>query len=536
MKEEPQIIKEMRSYEKNEAITNSIDDVHMVNEAEQSTICDFKNDAVLQNVTKTVGRIPEEAELYKTLVENLLEGIVILDFKGTILFANSAMMQTFGFDNIEEIIGQNALDFIDKKFHGRVIRDQLLVRLGKGGFLDSYQAITKDGRKIWIEGLGCKIKYHGQTANVVFIRDISDRRKTWDKLIKLEKKYRAIAEMSADGIITLDPLGTLTYVNPAFLRMINYKQDKILDTVFRDYLQESSLYLFQQLLVDSRKKNKEIHNVELEIVNAEKNIVPIELSITPITEEKEFYGFICTVHDITERKKMEDAIRKSERLKTEFMNIAAHELKSPVTPIKGYLDLIISDDQSNDKIKKWAQVGLRNADRLLFLVNDILDVSRLENDTMRFDMRKIDTTELLRETTEDMRPTIEGKKLTFNVYIPDNLPPLFGDYNRLHQVFKNLFVNAIKFTDEGSISFRAEKKDDTLSILVEDTGIGIRPDDIKNLFKKFFQAETADNRKHEGTGLGLFICREILRKHKGDISVESTLGKGTTFHIALPTI
>ncbi len=536
MKEQPKIIKDMHSSEKNELSPGPLQNDQTTNEIGKSTICAFKDSELQQNALKTANIAPDDIELYKTLVENLLEGIIIIDFKGAILYANSAIIKLFGFNNTDEVIGQNVLDFIDTKFHNQIIRDQLLVRLGKGGFLDSYQAITKDDRRIWIEGLGCKINYKGQLANVVFLRDISDRRKTWEKIVKLEKKYRAIAEMSADGIITLDPLGNITYVNPAFLKMTKHSQVEVLDTVFRQYLQESSIYLLQQILVDSRKKNKEVCNVELEIVNADKTIVPIELSVTPIIEEENFSGFVCTIHDISERKKMVDAIKKSERLKTEFMNIAAHELKSPVTPIKGYLDLIISDDQSNDKIKKWAKVGLRNADRLLFLVNDILDVSRLENDTMKFDMKKIQTSEFLLDITEDMRPTIEGKNLTFNVNIPDDLPPILGDDFRLQQVFRNLFVNAIKFTDEGSISFSAEKKDNKVSVLIQDTGIGIRKEDMKELFKKFFQAETGDNRKHEGTGLGLFISREILRKHKADISVESMLGKGTTFHIKIPTL
>ena len=107
------------------------------------------------------------------------------------------------------------------------------------------------------------------------------------------------------------------------------------------------------------------------------------------------------IHDISERKKIENEMRKSEQLKTEFMNIAAHELKSPVTPIKGYLELIISDEESNEKIKKWAQVSLRNSERLLILVNDILDVSRLDNDTMKFEMKQIDTSSMLKEIAED---------------------------------------------------------------------------------------------------------------------------------------
>jgi signal transduction histidine kinase len=216
------------------------------------------------------------------------------------------------------------------------------------------------------------------------------------------------------------------------------------------------------------------------------------------------------------------------------MNIAAHELKSPVTPIKGYLDLIISDKETSEKIKSWAKVSLRNSERLLNLVNDILDVSRLDTDTMRFEMERLDVVEILDEIAEDMKPVVENKNLKFIIKIPRDLPNIMGDRHRLPQVLKNLFVNAIKFTDNGSISIEAEKKENHILITINDTGIGISIDELKKIFSKFYQAYTGDDRKNEGTGLGLFICKEILLKHKGEIWVESELGKGSKFIIKLP--
>ena len=213
-----------------------------------------------------------------------------------------------------------------------------------------------------------------------------------------------------------------------------------------------------------------------------------------------------------------------------------YELKSPVTPIKGYLDLIISDKDTNDKIKGWAKISLRNAERLLKLVTDILDVSRLDTDTMRFEIEKVSTVEILDEIVEDMRPVIEGKDLKFITNIPRDLPDAMGDRNRLSQVLKNLLVNAIKFTDNGSISVEAEKRDDHILIAVKDTGIGISKDELKKIFNKFYQAYTGDDRKNEGTGLGLYICKEIVRKHNGEIWAESKLQEGSQFYIKLPYI
>lgn len=365
-------------------------------------------------------------------------------------------------------------------------------------------------------------------------KDITQRHRAWEELVKLEEKYRVLAETSADGVVTIDALGRLTYVNPSFEKMLNRRKSQILATMLREYLSEDSVYFFQQVFIDSRKKDEKIENVELELVHADGDIVPIEVNIAPFKKEDDFAGMVCTIRDITERRKVEDELKKSERLKTEFMNIAAHELKSPVTPIKGYLDLIISDEEANDKIKNWAKVSLRNSDRLLRLVNDILDVSRLDTDTMSFEMIKLPIIDILDEIAEDMKPAVEGKGLKFITDIPRDLPKIMGDKHRLAQVLKNLLVNALKFTDNGSISIIAEKQKENILIKIADTGIGISKDEVKKVFNKFYQAYTGDDRKNEGTGLGLFICREIIQKHNGDIWVESKIKEGSTFYIKIP--
>ncbi len=365
-------------------------------------------------------------------------------------------------------------------------------------------------------------------------KNITQRQRAWNELVKLEERYRVLAETSADGVITIDALGRLTYVNPSFEKLCERRKSQILATLFRDYLSDDSVYFFQQVFIDARKKDEKIENVELEFVHANGTVIPLEVNMAPFKKNNEFAGMVCTIRDITERRRIENELKKSERLKTEFMNIAAHELKSPVTPIKGYLDLIISDKNTSEKVKNWAKISLRNSERLLNLVNDILDVSRLDTDTMRFEMDRLDIVEILDEIVEDMKPVIENKNLKFFTKIPRDLPNIMGDRHRLPQVLKNLFVNAIKFTDHGSISIEAEKKEDAILISIKDTGVGISKSELKKIFTKFYQAYTGDDRKNEGTGLGLFICREILKKHNSEIWAESQLGRGSNFMIKLP--
>jgi PAS domain S-box-containing protein len=368
------------------------------------------------------------------------------------------------------------------------------------------------------------------------IEDITDRKKIWDALVKSEEKYRILAETSADGVFTTDALGRLTYVNPSFEKMLGRRKSQILATPFRRYLLEDSIYFFQQVFIDVRKKNEKIENIELELVTEEGSILPIEVNMAPLEKQDEFSGVVCTVRDITQRRDIEDGLKKNERLKTEFMNIAAHELRSPVTPIKGYLDLIIHDNGTDEKIKNWAKISLRNAERLLKLVNDILDVARLDSDTMRFDMEKLDPIELITEIAEDVKPAIINKKLEFRVTVPEVLPHILGDKIRLSQVLKNLIGNALKFTDTGYIALEVEKRENHILISVIDTGIGISKDELKKIFTKFYQAYTGEDRNNEGTGLGLFISKEIVKKHNGNIWAESEVGKGSRFVVELPYV
>jgi PAS domain S-box-containing protein len=480
--------------------------------------------------------LTESENRFRNIFDGTSDFLLYLE-KGIIIDINEITMNLGGFKK-QDIIGKTFSDLKglfskeDMKRHLEAIK-----HVNDGVKLRDYESDikSKEGHTYnFLFSADCIRDEKGIKGILIRGQDITQRRKVWDELVKLEEKYRVLAETSADGVLTVDPLGRLTYVNPSFEKMCARRKSQILSTLFRDYLSDDSVYFFQQIFVDARKKDEKIENVELELVHANGNIIPIEVNMAPFKKEDEFSGMVCTIRDITERRRVEDELKKSERLKTEFMNIAAHELRSPVTPIKGYLDLIISDKNASKRVKDWAKVSLRNTERLLRLVNDILDVSRLDTDTMRFEMEKLNPVELLDEIAEDMKAAIENKGLKFFAKIPRDLPKIMGDKHRLPRVLKNLMVNAVKFTDHGSISIEAEKKADHILITIKDTGIGISKDELNKIFNKFYQAYTGDDRKNEGTGLGLFICKEILQKHNSEIWVESQLGKGSKFMVKIP--
>jgi len=496
---------------------------------------------ILRDLRESHRRDRAEKELiqsenkFKDIFDSTSDFLLYLE-KGIILDTNVSALKIMDLKK-EDVIGRSLFNFKDFFSFYNVNQNDFInkVRNCEQVIDHECEIKNKDGTKYKFLFSCDQIKAKGDIVGVLLRgRDITQRHRAWEELVKLEEKYRVLAETSADGVITVDPLGRLTYVNPSFEKMCDRRKSQILATLFRDYLSDDSIYFFQQIFIDARKKDEKIENVELELVHLNGDIIPIEVNIAPLKKNGEFVGMVCTIRNITERRKIEEELKKSERLKTEFMNIAAHELKSPVTPIKGYLELIISDKEASNQVKDWAKVSLRNSERLLRLVNDILDVSRLDTDTMRFDMEKLNTVEILNEVAEDMRPAIEKKGLEFVVNIAKNLPNIMGDRYRLAQVLKNLMVNAIKFTDNGSITLNANKEKNHIYISVQDSGVGISKDELKKIFTKFYQAYTGDDRKNEGTGLGLFICKEIIQKHEGDIWAESEIRQGSTFIIKLP--
>jgi PAS domain S-box-containing protein len=525
MKDEPEIVRELRKEELSGVL-------YRCNHKEfcfQINTNDNEKEKIKQELSNSDNR-------FKEIFDSSSDFLVYLESE-IILYINKAALKLGGWQK-KDIIGKSFINLkgIFEENNFKIHIDSIKKAYYHGDIVDYETDVKSDeGHNYrYLFSAEC-IKEYG-TINGILIRgrDITQLKKSYDELSKLEEKYRILAETSADGVITIDPLGRITYINPSFEKMCKKNKSQLLSTLFRDVLTEDSIYLFQQVFIDSRKKGEKIENIELEIISDKESIIPVEVNIAPFSKENKFGGMVCTIRDITERRIIEDELKKSEQLKTEFMNIAAHELKSPITPIKGYLELIISDKNSNEEIKKWAKISFRNTQRLLLLINDILDVSRLDSDTMRFEMKKINLSDIIDEITEDMKPSFKNKNLKIIKNIPKDIKEIIGDKHRLAQVLKNILINAIKFTDSGYVKIEAKEKEGFIIVSIKDTGIGISKSEINKIFNKFYQAYTRDDRKNEGTGLGLFICKEILHRHNSEIWVESEIGKGSTFYLSFP--
>ena len=231
------------------------------------------------------------------------------------------------------------------------------------------------------------------------------------------------------------------------------------------------------------------------------------------------------------------AIEEANRLKTEFVSMVSHELRTPLTSIQGYADLLLEDERIAEAHRESLTIVKNSSDRLLGLINDLLDLSRMEAGRLDLHRTSLDLAHLIPEVAGTLRPLIEAKRQRLRLDLGEALPAVWADADRVTQILTNLISNAHKYTlAEGSITVAARRDDGFVRVDVSDTGIGLSPEDQAQLFTKFFRAHDRSSQAGGGTGLGLVITRSLVELHGGRITVSSAAGRGSTFTFFLPVL
>ena len=244
----------------------------------------------------------ESEKKFRNIFDATSDFLLYLDPNGTIIDINNTATTVGGLQK-EKIVGKSLFE-IRELFSEEDIKKHMdaIDKAARGERINDYECdlITKNGTKYRFLFSNDCIKEKEEVKGILVRgRDVTQRQRAWDELVKLEERYRVLAETSADGVLTIDPLGQLTYVNPSFEKMCGRRKSQILATLFRNYLSEDSMYFFQQVFIDARTKGEKVENVELELVHLDDNIVPLEVNMSPLKKENEFGGMVCTVRDIT---------------------------------------------------------------------------------------------------------------------------------------------------------------------------------------------------------------------------------------------
>ena len=273
------------------------------------------------------------------------------------------------------------------------------------------------------------------------------------------------------------------------------------------------------------------------------NLDELMVRIQKVLEERQRFVRLKDFAEQLERANQE--LRKIDGMKSEFVSVASHELRTPLAAIKNAVQLILKGKtgEINENQIKFLSMAERNINRLTNILNDLLNLSRIESGKIELKFNSVALKEVIELTASSLRPHAEGKSLQIEVEIPEQLPDVYGDKEKIEQILTNLIGNAIKFTTDGGkilITSELKSKDrmggfvDMVAVSVKDTGIGIPSEHLDAIFEKFHQVEGSLHRSVSGTGLGLAITKGLVEAHQGKIWVESEMGKGSTFTFTLP--
>ena len=367
-----------------------------------------------------------------------------------------------------------------------------------------------------------------------------------------------IIQSMINTVIAVTPDLRIETVNQATCELLGYTKEELIGLPIGNVC--SIEELFDVTAVAGPSKNDSLTDVERTYLAKDGAEIPVLFSGSVIRDpiDGQIQAIVCVAADITERKRMEvelaeytrnletayQDLQKLDEMKDSFLSTVSHELRTPLTSIKGFAEILLSYDEVDKETQTEFLTIINNeSDRLTRLINDVLDLAKIESGRMQWQTSEQALPELIETATNATRALSVQKNLTVHTDLSSDLPPVWADKDRLVQVVTNLLSNAIKFTPEGGeIRIQAHLLDgegaegvaDMMRVSVSDTGTGISPEDQLHVFEKFRQVGDTLTERPEGTGLGLPICREILDYHEGQIWVESELGKGSTFFFTLP--
>jgi PAS domain S-box-containing protein len=486
--------------------------------------------------------LKESEEKYSSLIENGNDSIVIIE-DGKIQYANPKLFEITGYA-VSEVIGKPFYFFIAPEY-----RDLMKIRYQKRmagedtPFRYEFDIITKSGKCFSVEVNASLIKRENETIEMAIIRDISQRKQAEEALRESEERFRQFFENAQVYCYMVSPQGDITEMNSAACKALGYSREELVgQTMLKIYSPESqpdARRIFNQWNKTGLVENEEL--VILTKTGQKRNIL---ISIGAIRDTSgKLISTVSVQRDITELKQSQEKAQQVETMtklnqaKSQLLSEVAHEMRTPLQSIKGFIETLLEPDvkwSENDQKDFLTEAG-KEADILMQLIRDLLDVSRIESGKMRLDRQYHKLEDIL--DSIKARLSILTSHHVLNIVLPSGLPNIFVDKSRIAQVITNLVENASKFSPPGSeITIAAKSEDNNIVISVKDHGAGMTRETIDKLFDRFYQAEQAATVKTRGTGLGLSICRGIVEAHDGKIRVESTVGNGTTFIFSIPGV
>jgi PAS domain S-box-containing protein len=506
---------------------------------------------VVRDITtrkQSESKLIESEEKYRNMVNNLDLGFFQVNWQGDLLDYNPAFRFILGFEPTESILNINVKDFWQKPAE----RDNYLISLKKEGFIKNYivHSKKKNGQKIVLQlnshlienDIGEPIKIQG------LISDITEKFELEEKVKVSENRYRNLIESVPFSISLIDQKGIVMYCNPATVKLLGYSEEELIGNEFRKLPAINPTYL-PMMLERFKKviKGEVLPPFDVELYKKDGNLIWISYQTSLVKLGEEFL-VQAILNEITERKRADFLINEEilklkelDQIRKDLISRVSHELKTPLVSVCGASELLLElfKDETKTDIIELIEMIEKGGARLKHLVENLLDVTRIEYNKFELEKEPINISEILDDCAKEMMYLIRRRKIELNLDIPDKLEANV-DRIRIEQVVLNLLSNAIKNTPpSGIIVMKLYKKRGWVEFTIKDTGIGLTREEMDRLFTRFGKIERYGEGLEyidiQGSGLGLYISKEILDLHGGQIWAESAgRDKGCTFTIKLP--
>jgi PAS domain S-box-containing protein len=482
---------------------------------------------------------------YRALVEQVPVVIYLLaaDEHATRLYFSPHLTELTGYTPEEALAQQDKwLEWVHPDDRARV--EALDVESTAEGrpYRAEYRHRRKDGSYVWVldECLPIRDENGVQIGWQGILLDITPRKEAEE----VKARLAALVDSAEDAIYSTDLEAIVTSWNRGAEKLYGYTADEMVGKSMLVLLPEGEIQGDLAERVAAVQAGKAVESYTTVRRRKDGSLVDVTVSLSSIRDQDgNVTGLSAIMRDISAWKHAEEqlhqaleAARSANETKSQFLAMMSHELRTPLQAVLGYTEFLLTNPASKLSEEERVDLGYiqQGGQRMLSLVNQLLDLSRLEAGRLAVRREAVDLSDVMEQVRQDVAPQVQEKGLALEIELPATLPAIAADPERLRQILLNLVGNAVKFTDEGSVTVRAEAQGAAVAITVTDTGIGIAPEELPHIFEAFRQADSRLARRHSGAGLGLAIAQGLAELMDGQLAVESALGTGTTFTLTMP--
>jgi len=481
---------------------------------------------------KTEKALQDSHAKYKTIYNSSKDAIMLLMSGGKFVSGNPATIEMFGCKDEEEFISKTPAELSPKyqpdgRLSTQKAQEMMNTAMEQGSHSFEWKHKQSHGNEFFATVLLTRMELSGEKLLQATVRNITEKKKADEKIYRASEEWKRTFDSITDLVFIQDKDLTIIKANKIFADTLKMKQEDVIGRKCYELLHDRDKP-FDNCPFKKTRKDKKPHTEEVDDPHIG---IPLLVTTSPMFDEDgEFIGSVHIAKDITEQK-------KAEKLKDEFVSTVSHELRTPLSITKEGVSLVLDEipGKINDKQKNVLKMSRDNMDRLARIIDDLLDVSKIEAGKIELKKAAIDMHKTIKDVYDNWKLESNKKHQKLECILPEPPVSVNADSDRMIEVLDNLISNAIKYTpDKGKIKIELKDNKEKVEISISDTGTGISDEDLPKVFDKFQQFGRTAGPGAKGTGLGLAIAKNLVEMHNGKLAVESMLKKGTKFIISLP--